>query len=792
MQHFFLSLTALLFTSISFAQQRTISGTISNSEDGELLFGAVVYDTISKKGSVANEYGYYSLTLADNDVVLRISYSGLKTVYLPVPRTQHQLNVVMDIAGNLDEVEFQGNRAIQSSEMGTIELSMDKVNKLPVILGERDVFKVLQLMPGVKSGSEASSGLYVRGGGPDQNLILLDGVPVYNSSHLFGFFSTFNSDAISGVTLHKGGFPARYGGRASSVIDMRMKEGNTKYYNLEGSIGLIASRILLEGPLIKDKTSFIISARRTYMDLLIQPFIYAEEEQFAGYFFQDFNAKIQHKINEKHHLYLSGYFGKDKFYMSEKDESEDGNGGTEIYKAKSGLEWGNAISALRWNYKIRPKLFMNTTATFSKYHFDIGFEEKTESEEGKEETSYGYNSGIQDWSVKSDLSYFPHPNHTIRFGVSDTYHTFSPGINYSNESIDGQTNTQESGSPRQFAHELNTYVEDDMKFGSRWKLNAGFHHSSYTIGGTWYHVPQPRVAGNFQINEKSSIKFGGSRMAQFLHLLTNSTIGLPTDLWVPATEKIKPIYSNQVNLGYYLELPKSFQFSVEGYYKDMQNLIQYKEGASFISGSTDWQNKVTVGQGWSYGSEFLLEKTAGKFTGWIGYTLSWTERQFDEINDGEKFFYKYDRRHDLSLALTYDPEGPWDFGLVFVYSTGNSLTIPTHSYGEATNPTQVSNYFQPSIDSYEEINNFKMPDYHRLDLGANKTKVKRAGTTTWSFSIYNVYNRQNPFMVYIGYNKASELRLMQVALFPIIPSVSWKFQFNLQKLKEIKQNEKTK
>ncbi len=784
MQKHFLCLAALFVLFSVNAQQRTISGTISSSENGELLFGAIVYDTISKKGSVTNEYGYYSVTLPSNNAVLRISYSGLKTTFIPVPENQQQLNVAMEVAGNLAEVEIQGSRAVQNSEMGTMELDMDKVDKLPVILGERDVFKVLQLLPGVKSGGEASSGLYVRGGGPDQNLILLDGVPVYNASHLFGFFSTFNSDAISSVTLHKGGFPARYGGRASSVIDMRMKEGNTKYYNVEGSVGLIATRVLLEGPIIKDRTSFIVSARRTYIDLLTQPFIYASQDMFAGYFFQDFNAKVQHKINDKHHLYLSGYFGKDKFYMSEKEEN---------YKTKSGLEWGNAISALRWNYKINPKMFMNTTATFSKYHFKIGFEESSETDEGKDETNYGYNSGILDWSVKSDVSYFPHPNHTIRFGAGDTYHTFTPGISYSTETVDGSTNKSEDGSPRQYSHEMNTYIEDDMKIGERIKLNVGLHYSAFLTNGVWYHVPQPRIAGNVQLNEKSSIKFGGSRMAQFLHLLTNSTIGLPTDLWVPATDKTKPIYSNQYNLGYYLELPKSFQFSIEGYYKDMQNLIQYKEGASFISGGTDWQNKVTSGQGWSYGAEFLLEKKKGNFTGWIGYTLSWTERQFDDINDGERFFYKYDRRHDLSLALTYDPnpekEG-WDFGLVFVYSSGNSLTIPTHIYGSANDPMSQFGYQIPQLESYEKINNFKMPDYHRLDLGANKTKVRKAGTSTWSFSIYNVYNRQNPFMVYVGYNKNNEKRLMQVALFPIIPSVSWKFQFNLQKVKEIKQNEK--
>lgn len=788
MQHVIACFLIFFTTSAIHAQNRTISGYISNEEDGERLIGAIVYDTVTKKGSSTNEYGYYSLTLPAKAVVLRVSYSGMATQYISVPLEQSELSITLTDQHQLNEVVIQGNRPVESSEMGSIDLDMSKVEKLPIILGERDVFRVLQLLPGVKSGGEASSGLYVRGGGPDQNLILLDGVPVYNASHLFGFFSTFNSDAISSVTLHKGGFPSRYGGRASSVIDMRMKEGNTKYYNIEGSVGLIASRLLIEGPLIKDKTSFVVSARRTYIDILTQPFIYAIEKSFAGYFFQDFNAKIQHKINDKHHIYISGYFGKDKFYFNQKDEEIYG-GENETYTAKSTLQWGNAIAAVRWNYKIGPKLFMNTTGTFSRYHFGIGFEEEYKSNDGNEETSYGYNSGILDWSTKSDLTYFPHPNHTIRFGAGDTYHTFTPGIEYSKQSSSEGSSNSEAGSPRQFSHEMSVYVEDDMKLGQRIKLNVGIHHSSFLTNGIWYHIPQPRVSGNFQLNEKSSIKFGGSRMGQFMHLLSNSTIGLPTDLWVPATDRTKPIYSYQYNLGYYLELAKDYQFSVEGYYKHMSNLIQYKEGVSFISGGTDWQDKITTGQGWSYGSEFLLEKKQGKVTGWIGYTLSWTERQFDDINDGKRFFYKYDRRHDVSLALTYDPDGPWDFGMVFVFSTGNNLTLPTHSFNDAPDPTS-SNMYTQSLYSYEQVNNFRMPSYHRLDLGANKTKERPAGTSTWSFSIYNVYNRQNPFMAYVGYNDKNQKALMQISLFPILPSVSWKFQFNLQKVKENKRNEK--
>lgn len=784
----------LLFTAVSncyFAQTRTISGVISNEEDGELVIGAIVYDTLNKKGIVTNEYGFFSLSVPLEPVVLRVSSYGNKTEFVQVGSNQNQLNIILSKANatEIEEVIITGQRAIQSSHMGSVDVSMDKIDKLPVILGEKDVFRIIQLLPGVKSGGEASSGLYVRGGGPDQNLILLDGVPIYNANHLFGFFSTFNSDAISAVTLHKGGFPARYGGRASSVIDMRMKEGNLKHFNVEGSIGVIASRVLVEGPIKKDKTSFIVSARRTYLDVLAQPFILAYSDgATAGYFFQDFNAKIQHKINEKHQLYLSGYFGKDKFYLNEKDNSFFYD-----YKhtMKSGLDWGNAILAARWNYKISSKMFMNTTATYSNYHFNIEMAENYDypGTEDDELYAFGYRSGISDWSVRSDINYFARPNHSMRFGLSDIYHTFTPGIDYETSKLGTTTTTEQIGSDNAYSHESSAYFEDDMKLGDRLKINIGAHFSVFNTQKTWFFIPQPRFSGNYQLNEKSSLKVGFSRMGQYLHLLSNTTIGLPTDLWLPTTKNVKPTDSWQYSLGYYRELPKKLQLSVEGYYKTMSNLIQYKEGVSFISGSTDWQNKVTTGKGWSYGVECLLEKKIGDFSGWMGYTLSWTKRQFDDLNNGEPFFYKYDRRHDISLAVTYDPKGPWDFGLVFVFSSGNSLTVPTHYFTAA--PSDVTDdlfYFNAQVNSFEKVNNFKMPAYHRLDLGANKSIQKKHGTSIWSFSIYNVYNRKNPFMIYVGsLPYSSGNKLLQLSLFPIIPSISWKFQFDFSTYQKNKQ-----
>lgn len=778
MLKFSLFFSIFLSTLSLFSQTKTISGTVTNEEDGEQVIGAIIYDTISKKGVATNEYGFFSLTLPNSGAVLRVTFFEFKTQYISVPTEQTEVNITLSNSSEIEEVVINANRSIKNSSMGTIDVDLDKIDKLPVILGEKDVFRFIQLLPGVKSGGEASSGLYVRGGGPDQNLILLDGVPIYNANHLFGFFSTFNSDAISSVTLHKGGFPSRYGGRASSVIDMRMKEGNSKSMNVEGSIGVIASRVLVEGPIKKDKTSFIVSGRRTYLDVLTAPFVAAlSDGTRTGYFFQDFNAKIQHKINNKHHLYLSSYFGKDKFYFNYKDKND-----SYAQQSKSNLEWGNSIVAARWNYKVSPKLFMNTGLTYSNYYFNIGLSEEYDyaGEENDEKISFGYLSGIKDWSVKSDFNYYPNSNHSIRFGVADIYHTFSPGINYQTSKSGSNETSSETGSSRAFSHEMSAYFEDDMKIGDRINLNAGVHFSAFNTKDTWYFIPQPRLAINYQLNEVSSIKLGASRMGQFLHLLSNTTIGLPTDLWLPTTKNVKPTDSWQGSIGYYRELKKGFQFSVEGYYKTMSNLIQYREGASFISGSTNWEDKITVGKGWSYGAEFLLEKKMGEFSGFLGYTLSWTERQYDDLNNGEPFYYKYDRRHDLSLAITYDPKGPWDFGLIFVYATGNSLTLPTHYFSAPQNDIVNSLFYGSNqVYSFETVNNFRMPAYNRLDLGANKTKKKKHGTSIMSYSIYNVYNRQNPFMVFVGTLPfETESKLLKLSLFPIIPSISWKFQFD--------------
>jgi hypothetical protein len=796
-------ISIVLFLILSFSlsaqniEKRTISGYITDENSGEKLIGATIYDTISKRGAVTNEYGFYSLTIPKKEAHLRIAYFGCQTQFVSLEIDENDLDFALQKEiKELQEVVVNGKRAVENSSSGTIELQLDKVEKLPLILGEKDIMRVLQLLPGIKSGGEASSGIYVRGGGPDQNLILLDGVPIYNVSHLFGFFSTFNSDAISNVTMIKGGFPPRYGGRASSVLDMRMKEGNLKHYNVEGSLGLISSRLLVEGPIKKDKTSFSISGRRTYLDALFRPFLYALEGVDAGYFFHDFNTKIQHKINDKHHLYLSGYFGLDKVFVKDKPSIYyDAEANQYTQRTKSALKWGNSIGSLRWNYKINPKLFLNTTATFSKYNFSVGLEDETKIKniDGTNETqkyAFGYDSGILDWGLKTDFTYFPNPSHAIKFGVSETYHTFTPGISYQTITQNSINESTKTGSRTQYSHEMSLYIEDDFQVSKNLKINFGVHQSFFLTNKKLYAVPQPRFSGNYMLNDISSIKIGYSRMAQFLHLLSNSGIGLPTDLWVPATDITKPVYSNQISASYYRELPKNFQFSIEGYYKKMDNLIQYKEGVSFISGSSDWQDRVTRGQGWAYGAEFFIERKKGKLTGWIGYTLSWSERQFDELNFGKKFYHRYDRRHDLSLVLTYDINEKWDVGLVFVYGTGNAMTLGTQVYSSAPNSAFTEYFYTPTVTNFEQMNDYRMPAYHRMDVGANRKKMKKNGESILSLSIYNLYNRQNPFMIMRDINNQGNPVLMQTSLFPLIPSISWKFKFDFEKIKNNKNSEK--
>ncbi len=800
----FFLLMALLVSTYSVAQNATISGFIRDFETGEALIGATIYEQHTETGTIANEYGFFSLTLPQDSVHLRVSFIGFQTVdYILVLDSNIQINITLTEGTQLNTVYVTAHEPIeQQSQMSAIHLDMSKVKALPVILGEQDIIKTLQLFPGIQSGSEGSSGLYVRGGGPDQNLILLDGVPIYNASHLFGFFSIFNADAINSATIIKGGFPARYGGRLSSVLDIRMKEGNLKKFGGEASIGLLSSKLTLEGPLWKDKTSFIISGRRTYVDVLAKPFLKAmnkkqgmdggstNSQSTGGYYFWDFNAKVNHVFSPTSRLYASIYMGKDRFYNTTSNSYVDGNKQNEN-KTTNDLKWGNLISALRWNKVYGPKLFMNVTGSFSRYNFNIGSDHSSSITTGDSTQSNGstskFNSGIMDWSGKVDFQYLPNVNHAIRFGIGNTYHTFNPGGTQQQYTLSNKASIDTTyGSNTLYSHEHWMYVEDDWKIGNRLKFNAGLHFSGFVTGDTWYNSLQPRLSGRYLITKTSAIKASYSRMTQYLHLLSNPTIGLPTDLWVPATERIKPEHSHQVALGYSKTLKKGFQFSVEGYYKVMQNLIEYKEGASYSSTSQDWQDLVVVGKGNSYGAEFLLEKKTGKTTGWIGYTLSWSNRQFEDLNFGDAYPHRYDRRHDIGLAVTHKLNDKIDVGLVWVYGTGNATTLAQQTYQGMNGLQGGSAPHMNSIDYLSERNNYRMPAYHRLDLGVNLHKQRERFESTWSFGLYNAYSRQNPFYLYfqtdldnmqIGMNTKESKRLYQLSLFPILPSISYKIDF---------------
>jgi outer membrane receptor for ferrienterochelin and colicin len=776
----------LLLVNTLFAQKHTIRGYISDKDNGEKLIGATVYDMKSKSVLIANEYGFYSITLNEDTVKLVFSFVGYTNqIHGFYFSNDTLLNINLSSSIQLKEIEIveSKNESIQeNNQMGSIHVASKFIQTLPAICGDKDILRAIQLLPGVKSGVEGTTGFYVRGGGQDQNLILLDGVPVYNPSHFSGFFSVFIPEAINNIELIKGGFPARYGGRLSSVLDIHMKEGNLQQFKADGTIGLIASKLTLEGPIIKNKSSFIVSARRTYFDLLVQPIIksinnytFGQEMKF-GYYFNDVNAKINYQFSPNNKLYLSFYSGKDDIYTHLIYTSAIENNARTINYVFDDWGWGNTTAALRWNWVITPKLFSNTTLTYSHYKY---FTSKTnqlniETWQGERDSSSyieKFFSGIDDLGAKIDFDYFPHPKHRIKFGAGEIYHTFTPGTN----SIQRFTETVDFdsafGSALVYANEISAYIEDEIRFNSRFSVNIGTHASTFLVDDTSYYSVQPRISARYLFNELWSLKASFVTMAQYIHLLTTSGISLPSDLWVPVTSKILPQTSLQGSIGVAHTLKKEYEISVEAYYKTMENLLEYKEGISYQNLGESWENKVESGRGWSYGSEFLIQKNEGKLNGWIGYTLSWTYRQFENLNQGEKFPFKYDRRHDIGVALNYKYNDKIDGGLIWVFSTGNAVTIAQQDYLVLDNgDTSYSTY-------YGDRNSFRMPINHRLDIAVNFHKEKKYGTRSWGFGIYNVYSRLNPLYLSWEEDDDGELKLYKYGFLPIMPFVSYTFKF---------------
>ena len=767
------------FTVQLFSQQNTVSGYLTDKSSGEVIIGATIYNAKTYEGTATNAYGFYSLTMDTGMVSLVFTYQGFKTENIDTLLDKNiSLNVSLEEGVEINAVVInvdENNSISESSQMSEINVPIKQIKRMPAILGEPDLIKTLQLLPGVQSGGEGSAGFYVRGGSPDQNLILLDGAPLYNASHLFGFFSTFNPDAINNVSLIKGGFPARYGGRLSSVLDISMKEGNLKKWTKEGSIGLISSRITVQGPIIKEKMSFILSARRTYYDLLAAPFIAlsTDGDVSSVFYFYDFNAKLNYKISDKDRVYLSVYNGKDKFGANYKEIYQN----TEN-KSEASIWWGNITSTLRWNHVINQKLFMNTSLIYSKYKFNVGSKDEINYSEFstgnaiKETFEIDYFSGIDDFGGKVDFDWIPTSNHLVKFGTGITQHKFSTGIisvsyedNYSSmDSAIGPTPIN--------ATELSAYIEDDLKLNKKLKLNLGVHLSGFYVQNNFFPSIQPRISSRYLLKNNWAIKASYSKMRQFIHLLTNERAGLPTDLWVPATNKAKPEDSWQLALGVAKPIKikgHTFQFSIEGYYKEMNNVISYKEGASFLGINESWEDKIESGWGQTYGAELFLQKKIGRLSGWLGYTLSWSNRKFNNINQGKVYPFKYDRRHDVSIVLTYDYTDKISFSANWVFGSGQALSIPEYQY-LATSPWGGTS----TVGQADSKNNYRMPNYHRLDIGVSFKKEKKWGESSWNIGIYNAYNRWNPYFIYID---SSRGQANQISLFPFIPSISYNFKF---------------
>jgi hypothetical protein len=768
------------------AQRHTISGYIRDGASGEPLIGANVFNRHSGSGAVSNTFGFYSLTLAADSVDLYFSYIGYSA-----ERRQFQLradtviNISLSGAALLEQVEVTaakgGARIEERTQMSRIDIPVEQIKRIPALLGEVDVLKALQLLPGVQSGGEGQNGLYVRGGSPDQNLILLDGVPVYNVSHLLGIFSIFNADAIKNVSLIKGGYPARYGGRLSSVLEINMKEGNLQKFQGEGAIGLIASKLTLEGPISKDKTSFLISGRRTYADLIFGPIIRANQRAGTDFraqlYFYDLNAKLQHKINDKHRLFLSGYLGADVFGNRYQEEGSS---------FEAGIDWGNAISALRWNWELNPRLFANTTLTYSRYRIDVlsGFE--NQFQERREVYSSKYFSGIEDVAARIDFDFIPTPRHYIRFGAFAINHTYEPGALAFNTEFDELKFDTLVGSQNNFSNEFAVYIEDDLLLGPL-KANVGIHASGFAVDGQFYSSLQPRLGLRYLMNDKLALKASFATMAQYINLLTNESFSLPTDLWVPSTARVKPQQSWQAALGAARTVGDEYEFSLEAYYRQMRNVLSYKEGASFLFGlENDWQEKVTQGDGESYGLEFFIQKKKGRFSGWLGYTLSWNWRQFDEINSGRRFPFRYDRRHDASIVLNYDLGQRISFSTAWVYGTGNAVTLNTFRYPYEAFGNGLGSVGYLEIESGGEKNAFRMSDYHRLDLSMEIRKQKKHWERKWVLGAYNAYYRRNPY--FINLRKDAQIdpvtgqetirrSFREVSILPLIPSISYQFKF---------------
>ncbi|HKO81113.1 MAG TPA: TonB-dependent receptor [Chitinophagaceae bacterium] len=752
------------FSFVSQSQKFTVSGTVKEKSSGETLTGATIV-VVEKPGVgvTTNEYGFYSLSLSRGNYTLRFSYVGRKQELISVKLDSNiTISINLTEENGLQEVVIKStkrNDNITKASMGTEVLDMKTAAKIPVVFGEKDLVKIIQLMPGVKNNGERSNGFSVRGGATDQNLIILDEAPVYNASHMLGIFSTFNSDAIKDATIIKGNSPAQFGGRLSSVLDVKMKEGNNKKYQVSGGLGLISSRLTIEGPIQKEKSSFIISGRRTYADMLARL-----SPDFKGlkFYFYDLNAKANLAINSKNKLFFSGYFGLDEL----------------VVPSIFGSKWGNTTGTLRWNSILSRKLFSNTSFIYSNYDFNVGFKS-----DGNE---INYNSHIKDLNLKQDFTFYPNSKNTIRFGFNAIHHTITP------TKTEG-TNIVSSKKGRK-GLENAVYVSNSWKLSDKINIDYGLRFSFYNVlGGDTYNIYQhnqltgsiqlakgkigktyynlePRFSMNYKLNNTTNLKAGYARNTQNLHLMSNSTGGSPTDQWIGNSYNIKPEVADQVSLGFNKNFGNNkYELSAETYYKVMKHQIDYRDGVD-LNTVPDIESELLFGKGRAYGVEILLKKKSGKLTGWVGYTLSKTERKIDGINNGYWYNAKQDRTHDLSIVGIYNLTKRWTLSGTFIYTTGNAVTFPTGKY--VLNDMTIYQYGNRNAD--------RMPATHRLDFSATYEKPsKKKFQSSWSFGLYNVYGRENPFSMTFRENKVNPQKIdaVQTSLFRWIPGVTYNFKF---------------
>ncbi|MCR5518701.1 MAG: TonB-dependent receptor [Bacteroidales bacterium] len=756
-------------------------------------------------GAVTNPYGFYTLTLPQGKRTLTYSYMGYseQSITLDLQRdTTINISLNPDLQLNSATVVATKDAGILSTKMSAIEVPVTVIQQMPTLFGEADVLKTIQLMPGVQAGTEGLSGIYVRGGGPEENLLLLDGISLYNAEHLLGIFSIFQPEAVKKVTLYKGSFPARYGGRISSIIDIRTNDGNMKEYHGTVSIGALSDKFHLEGPIIKDKLAFSISGRAMHT-FFFTPILKSYDVN-GNYYFYDLNGKLSWRISDKDRIYLNAYNGRDIFFYEDSYSGEgtryDGENEKSYRETDSNdidIRWGNTLAALRWNHVFNSRLFSNATVAYTRYKMSIGakMKEVAVSEGMMDETIYSinYHSGMRDFTAKLDFDFTPSPSHLIKFGAEYVNHTFIPetmgGLLFESEAANVKVDTtfEASANATLHGHEISVYAEDDISVGERLTLNPGLHAAFFYTLGTPYWSLEPRMSAKFNFTEDWAAKASYSRMAQYVHLLSPAKISLPIDLWVPITDKIKPVTSDQVSIGAYYSGIPGWEFSLEGYYKWMHNILEYSDGTSFFGNSSNWQNNVEMGEGLARGVELFVEKKDGPTTGWLGYTLAWSDRVFPNgvINGGEPFPYRYDRRHNVSLVVNHKFSRKLSISGTWTFASGGTMTIP-----ERQTVVVYPNGSTDAQDYSPSRNNYRMPSSHRLNLSLNYTKQKRRGQALWSFGVYNAYNNMNPNFIFvedstqynpdpqegdISYRK--KIKLTKITILPIIPSITYTYKF---------------